>query len=119
MTQAADDVIAERTRQVEREGFSHDHDDDHTDGAIAMAAACYAPPHRIYRKEDYAEGVHFVDPWPWEWRSDKRPHNGNEVRSNGAKGEKYRRSLLVKAGALILAEIERIDRATANPEAAK
>lgn len=45
---------------------------------------------------------------------DKRPHDGNVVRSNGSKGEKHRRGLLVKAGALILAEIERIDRAESS-----
>lgn len=44
-------------------------------------------------------------------RPDKRPHEGNEVRSNGARGELYRRRLLEQAAALIVAEIERIDRA--------
>lgn len=113
-SQAVNDVLVERVRQLSEEGYDAVHDDEHTDGELAIAAACYAAPHRIYRKEDYAEGTHFVDPWPWEWNSDKRPHEGNTVRSNGAKGEKYRRSLLIKAAALILAELERIDRASAR-----
>jgi len=108
---AAEDVLAERIRQIAKEGYTTAHDDDHTDGSLAMAAACYAAPHRIYVKADYSDGVSFSDPWPWLQQWDKRPHDGNVVRSNGAKGEKHRRRLLVKAGALILAEIERIDRA--------
>lgn len=115
MSKAADDVLAERRRQIEAEGYTAKHDDEHQDGTIAMAAACYAAPHRIYIKADYALGVSFMDPWPAGWRSDKRPHEGNMVRSNGAKGEQYRRRLLVKAGALIIAEIERIDRASPSP----
>lgn len=112
MTKAADDVLAERKRQIEKEGFSLAHDDGHSDGSLALAAACYATPHRIYLKADYADSVAFHDPWPWDERWDRRPYEGNVVRSNGSKGEKHRRKLLVKAGALILAEIERIDRAS-------
>lgn len=114
MSKAADDVLSERMRQQTAEGFDTVHDDDHIDGSLAIAAACYASPHRIYVKQDYADSVTFIDPWPWEQRSDRRPYDGNVVRSNGSKGEKHRRKLLVKAGALILAEIERIDRASAN-----
>lgn len=114
MSKAADDVTSERLRQQSVEGFDTTHDDDHIDGSLALAAACYAAPHRIYVKQDYADRVSFVDPWPWDQCWDKRPYEGNMVRSNGAKGEKHRRKLLVKAGALILAEIERIDRATSS-----
>ncbi len=104
-------IADERSRQINAEGYSREHDDEHADGAIAMAAACYAAPHRIYIKRDYADGVTFADPWPAGWRGDKRPHEGNVVRSNGSHGEAKRRDLLVKAAALIIAEIERMDRA--------
>lgn len=104
-------IADERVRQVTAEGYLHEHDDEHTDCSIAIAAACYAAPHRIYVKRDFADGVSFVDPWPWHSNFDKRPHEGNTVRSNCAHGEAKRRSLLVKAAALIVAEIERIDRA--------
>lgn len=119
MSKAAEDVLAERTRQIAVEGFNPKHDDDHIDGSLAMAAACYAAPHRIYIKQDYADRVSFTDPWPWEQYADKRPYEGNMVRSNGVKGEKHRRKLLVKAGALILAEIERIDRASQSQRVSK
>jgi hypothetical protein len=110
-SKAINDVLVERVRQLSEEGYDGAHDDTHTAGELAMAAACYAAPHRIYKKADYADGVSFMDPWPRGWRKDKRPYNDGAIRSNGSKGEPYRRELLVKAAALILAEIERIDRA--------
>lgn len=36
------DVQAERRRQVEAEGWTPEHDDEHSHGQIARAAACYA-----------------------------------------------------------------------------
>ncbi len=41
LSQAAQDVLAERQRQVEKEGWTPGHDDEHTDGSLAFAAACY------------------------------------------------------------------------------
>jgi hypothetical protein len=35
-------VAVERLRQMESEGWSREHDDEHTDGALAIAAACLA-----------------------------------------------------------------------------
>ncbi|MGH7743923.1 MAG: hypothetical protein ACREQ5_03770 [Candidatus Dormibacteria bacterium] len=105
------EIAAERKRQIDVKGWTPEHDEnEHEKGQLAMAAACYAAPHRVYKKEDYADGVHFVDPWPWSTQWDKRPYEGNAVRGNGSKGEKLRRRLLVKAAVLIVAEIERMDR---------
>lgn len=108
---AVNDVLVERVRQLSEEGYDAAHDDEHAAGELAMAAACYAAPHRVYVKADYAAGVSFMDPWPSDWRKDKRPYIDGAIRSNASKGEPYRRELLVKAAALILAELERIDRA--------
>ena len=105
-----DEIAAERREQLDKHGWTPKYDDEHEQGELAMAAACYATPHRLYRKEDYAEGTHFIDPWPLSTEYDKRPYNGNMVRGNTTKGEKHRRALLVKAAALIVAEIERMDR---------
>jgi hypothetical protein len=95
--QAITDVLAERRRQVEVEGWTPEHDDKHSSGAMAMAAACYAlaerPPYT------YAEIL-----WKWTGWADK-----------WFKPKGHRRNL-VKAGALILAEIERIDRETMKGE---
>ena len=91
MTKAALDVLAERRRQIEAEGWTPEHDDEHSKGQLAAAAACYALA-SIGIKGNEDVQIRF---WPWDdgwWR----PSN--------------RRRDLVKAGALILAEIERLDR---------
>lgn len=99
-----DEIAAERRRQIEVEGWTPEHDDQHSDRELARAAAAYA----------YAAGVDGqqraifiggrITPrwWPWalEWW---KPTD--------------RRRDLIKAGALILAEIERLDRLSrATPE---
>lgn len=90
MTQAAIDVLAERRRQVEAEGWTPEHDDLHRLGEIAWAAAAYAE----HSSREYPS-VRPPAVWPWrrEWW---KPST--------------KRRDLVKAGALILAEIERLDR---------
>ncbi|EKS9800288.1 MULTISPECIES: hypothetical protein [Burkholderia] len=89
MTDAARDVLAERRRQVEQEGWTAEHDDEHCSGDLELAAACYA----IHASE---RGQHneFMWPWPSEWW---KPTT--------------KRRNLIKAGALIQAAIERLDRA--------
>jgi hypothetical protein len=103
LEKAAADVLAERFRQINVEGWSAAHDDAHS-GDMARAAACYAshagccsawslgayqaanPPH--------TSDDEVLWPWDWDWWKPKDPRRD-----------------LVRAGALILAEIERIDRA--------
>lgn len=94
-SQAINDVLVERVRQLSEEGYDAAYDDAHIDGSIAQAAAWYAAhaggmPYRGYGRMPY---------WPWddEW---KKPKDA--------------RRDLVRAGALILAELERIDRITAR-----
>lgn len=97
--QAWADVIAERRRQIEVEGWTPEHDDVHDDGELALAAVCYALPdwqrHRIEILTALGHVPLWQKLWPWnrEWWKPK------SIRSD-----------LVKAGALILAEIERLDR---------
>lgn len=98
MSEALDDIAAERKRQIDVEGWGARHD-DRSGGDLAVAAACYAlPAQRLSMMVDpYAtEGVSLLSSlWPWshEWWKPKD-----------------RRRDLVRAGALIVAEIERIDR---------
>jgi hypothetical protein len=91
-TQAARDVLAERRRQVEAEGWTPEHDDQHEVGELATAAACYAGNAGGYVWAGGWPG----EVWPWarEWWKPSTPRRD-----------------LVKAAALILAEIERLDRA--------
>jgi hypothetical protein len=93
------DIGVERLRQVrarvsgpggERisgEGWTVEHDDEHTEGELAMAAACYA-----------ANNTSMWPPtWDFSWWKPKD-----------------RRRDLIRAAALIVAEIERLDRASAS-----
>lgn len=108
-TKALRDVIAERKRQIDKEGWTADHDDFHMDGSLAKAAACYAMSGAAddtqRRQMRDIEGDHTLafflrNIWPEDWAFKWwKPKN--------------RRRDLVRAGALILAEIERLDRAAA------
>lgn len=79
---AIDEIIAERKRQIDIELFDSAHDDRHSGGELASAAACYA----LGRRTKW---------WPWDqdwWKPSTRQRN------------------LVKAAALMVAEIERLER---------
>ena len=96
-SQAVLDVAAERRRQIEAEGWTPEHDDEHAEG-LACAAACYAAgSRRLMIEGDMAD----IEVWPWDesWWKPTTPRRD-----------------LVKAGALILAEIERLDRMTERQE---
>ncbi|WP_225013509.1 hypothetical protein [Pseudomonas aeruginosa] len=90
------DVQAERRRQVEAECWTPEHDGQHSDGQLAQAAGCYAL-HAGGIGTDWPGGIRNGSAlfWPWdeEWWKPK------SAREN-----------LVRAGALVLAEIERLDR---------
>lgn len=91
---AARDVLAERARQVSAEGWTAEHDDEHDRGALAQAAISY-----IVSADGHGNRA-ALEWWPWD-RSWWKPTT--------------KRRDLVKAGALILAEIERLDRHEAVP----
>lgn len=86
-TNATRDVLAERQRQKDREGWTADHDDKYQGEQMRWAAASYTL---------YSDPENLPAMWPWApkwWKPVDRRRN------------------LVKAGALLLAEIERMDRA--------
>lgn len=97
----ARDIAAERARQLRAEGWAPEHDDLHTRGQLAAAAACYAWPGRALIAV-HVRGMSAALPaWPWDATHDRR--------------EVYdRRRALVVAGALLAAEIDRLDRAAAR-----
>lgn len=100
VTDAVADVLAERQRQVTEEGWSPKCDDTHKNNEMAFAAACYAFHAAAASWDMEDNGIPYDSHptpknWPWEpewWKP------------------KSARRDLVKAGALILAEIERLDR---------
>lgn len=103
-------IAAERTRQIEEEHYDAAHDDTaEADGQLAYAAACYALPEPLYVQRDSADRVVFEDPWPWGESFDKRKRQANYLNAIPTEGP-ARLDLLVKAGALIAAEIDRLQR---------
>jgi hypothetical protein len=96
-----DEFATERRRQVDVEGFTPEHDDRHAPGEIASAASGYIGDvvGHLMNGHNYP---HASPPpeWPWEpeWWKPK------DVRRD-----------LVRAGALLIAEIERMDRAARSP----
>lgn len=88
-TNGANLIVAERRRQVEEEGYTPEHDAAHDSADLPWAAWAYL---------DRAVGAVPADPltppqvWPdgWEWKPDKSPTR-----------------MLIIAGALIAAELDR------------
>ncbi|MBS7545672.1 hypothetical protein KHC19_21470 [Ancylobacter oerskovii] len=99
------DVMNERDRQWNEEGWTPEHDDQHADGELALAAGSYcegaARPTLLRRVAGAAFTVPRLWPrgWSLDWWKPKDPRRD-----------------LVRAAALIIAEIERIDRAAARAE---
>ncbi|EPO8099755.1 TPA: hypothetical protein ACGJSI_002127 [Pseudomonas aeruginosa] len=92
------DVQAERRRQITAEGWTPGHDDEHDNGQMARAAACYALAGSSAPNDGTAALLVSLA-WPWD--------------EQWWKPSSARRDL-VKACALALAEIERLDRAAAT-----
>jgi hypothetical protein len=95
-------ITKERLRQVEVEGYRQDHDRYHTQAELVRAAICYA---RLALHQTFLHVVtddevppSFEGPpreWPWsraDWKPDPDPTRN-----------------LAKAGALLAAEIDRVD----------
>lgn len=85
-------IAEERQRQIEQEGWTSEHDAEHKEGEMAIAAACYAYPNY---DEDWA--VQSQLQWLWE-KNWWKPTPDDRIRE------------LQKAGALIAAEIDRLQK---------
>jgi hypothetical protein len=84
-------ITQERERQMSEEGWTAEHDDEHTNNELARVGAIYALP---------AKFRFYAQAWPQTWsREWYKPTPQNRI------GE------LTKAGALIAAEIDRLQRA--------
>lgn len=87
----AEMITAERERQVTQEGWTAAHDDTHTTFQLSRAAVCY-----IRESKGSLFGSSAPKDWPFDleqWKSSERIDD------------------LVKAGALVAAEIDRLQRA--------
>jgi hypothetical protein len=103
-----EEVYTERVRHKDVEGWTEKHDDAHERGELALAAASYAcnaasygrlggifattagKPTRLVGNIDLPD---FLWPWSRQWWKPKNPRRD-----------------LIRAAALIIAEIERLDR---------
>ncbi len=102
----ADLITEERERQIDEEGWTAEHDAAHCLGQLSTAGAAYALD--VVGREDKGDGERgyweaeclkaSIECWPWdgEWW---KPTPEDPIRQ------------LTKAGALIAAEIDRIQRA--------
>ena len=84
-------ITEERIRQIEKEGWSKEHDAELSDNCLANAAICYAIESNS-NKLNYEKEV-VADFWPFDkewWKPKDRIRN------------------LVRAGALIAAQIDKI-----------
>jgi hypothetical protein len=82
MRTAFEDIITERVRQIIVEGYTPEHDDEHTHDELIRAAMTYV--------------TYNIEYWPWE--------------REGFKPSEDDRENLVRACALLVSEIDRIDR---------
>ena len=90
----AQQIAAERSRQVLVEHFTVEHDAAHTESELLAAAECYLIAAQCKRGDDQLRR-YALEHWPWEWDGWKP---ADKIRN------------LVKAGALIAAEIDRLQR---------
>ena len=113
-------IRAERERQKLVEGWSDQHDDIYEDGQLAKAAVCYAASglSQVFIVDadkialegpldtlghEVESAIDEADAWPWDARWDKRNKHD-------------RARQLVIAGALIVAELERLKRKESSQE---
>lgn len=85
-------IAEERQRQIDIEDYTAENDAQYIDGELALAAASYAlAEHNRKRNFRAAPTI-----WPWHER-DWKPNPENRARE------------LIKAGALIAAELDRLN----------
>jgi hypothetical protein len=91
-------IAAERARQISAEGWTPEHDDTHRLAQMTLAAASYA----WLAASQVRLGGSCLNPAPkgmyWPWADEWWKPSANPIRN------------LVKAGALIAAEIDRLQR---------
>lgn len=95
-------IDAERQRQINSEGWTPEHDDGEDHGELLAAALCYG---RAAMTSINPDSMHAAAPvgapvdWPW-MQDEYKPVWSDPIRN------------LERAGALIAAEIDRLERAS-------
>lgn len=83
-------ITEERKRQIEKEGWSKEHDSHHVDHELAIVASLYALPSG---QREITVRSRWPETWAYEWW---KPTPEDRIKE------------LTKAGALIAAEIDRL-----------
>jgi hypothetical protein len=94
-------ITTERQRQIDVEGWTPEHDDGHEEGELAAAACCYAYQafSPLIAETTPLEDEEIINSlWPAWWDIKWWKPSPDPIRN------------LVKAGALIAAEIDRLQR---------
>ena len=91
MSTGTDLINTERQRQIKEKGWTEEHDDVHDGGELALASMYYACPD--------SHKVLISALWPEYWNTDF-----------AKKGQSTRIRDLEKAGAMLAAEIDRLQR---------
>lgn len=89
----ADLIRDERFRQVAEEGWTPEHDDGHVDGELGLAAVAYVL---------YGRNAEMPTPVSWPWEDETWKPSPDRVKN------------LVRAGALLAAEIDRLERVASD-----
>jgi hypothetical protein len=114
MKNGAELIAEERRRQIEKEGWTAEHDDEHTKGEMALVAALYASPIQLFKKKEQDGNISFIDPWPWYELIEMTRYESQGgiecVKARDKRKKHSRKRTLIIAGALIAAEIDRIQR---------
>lgn len=88
-------VAKERTRQIVEKGYTPQHDDEHTDGSLADAGACYGATVPVYKLGGEIFPVRTLYPWCPVFDS-REKHD--------------RKTNLIIGAAFFMAEYERLER---------
>lgn len=97
-------IAEERQRQIDKEGYTAEHDLQHEGEELAIAACMLASPYLTYVKREYANNIQF-DVNAINWGLDI-PMDGNVLLDNCTYGTDKRIKQLKQAGALIAAQID-------------
>lgn len=98
-------IAAERSRQLESEGWTPERDDGYTDGSLVAAGECYALAARLQASQPIrGSEIPLPKDWPESWDPAWWKPSDDPARN------------LEKAGALFAAEIDRHERLLAAGE---
>lgn len=100
-------IAKERERHKKKEGWTLECDRKHVNGELAIAAACYALPDKFREMKPKPDAFNIrgltLIPRHWPWKHDSlswKPSANDRIKE------------LTKAGSLIAAEIDRLQKET-------